>query len=255
MKNAVTIPSAEPFFYCGGEIGCVLVHGFTGTPKEVRNMGEFLNQNGITIAGVRLAGHATTPVDLIRTRWQDWLASVEDGANLLRDACRYIFAAGLSLGGILCLVAAQRLQLDGVIAMSTPYNLPDDWRLKIAKPLSFIVPWIDKGQNETKDKKSAKLHVDYPKYPTRSIAEVYELTKIFHGSLPSINLPVLLINSKSDQTVPFWHADRIENLLDTKDVKKVLINDSGHVITEDIERDIVFNAALDFIKEISGKAR
>ena len=78
------IPGAEPFFFPGGSTGCLLVHGFTGTPKEMRAMGEYLHQRGFSVLGVRLTGHATRPEDLQRARWQDWLLSVEDGWQLLK---------------------------------------------------------------------------------------------------------------------------------------------------------------------------
>jgi len=45
------IPTAEPFFLPGNRVGCLLVHGFTGAPKEMRWMGEFLNQQGYTVLG------------------------------------------------------------------------------------------------------------------------------------------------------------------------------------------------------------
>ena len=93
----LTIPTAEPFFFPGGKTGCVLVHGFTGAPKEMRLMGKHLNGNGVTVIGIRLAGHATQMSDMVRTRWRDWLTSVEDGINLLSDSCDNIFVAGLSM--------------------------------------------------------------------------------------------------------------------------------------------------------------
>jgi len=40
------IPTAEPFYFPGNKIGCLLVHGFTGTPKEMRWMGEYLGSSG-----------------------------------------------------------------------------------------------------------------------------------------------------------------------------------------------------------------
>jgi carboxylesterase len=49
------IPSAEPFYFPGGKTGCLLVHGFTGSPKEMRWMGEYLAGQGYTVLGVRLA--------------------------------------------------------------------------------------------------------------------------------------------------------------------------------------------------------
>ncbi len=78
-------PTAEPFFFPGkGEkarIGCLVTHGFTGAPKEMRWMGEYLNRQGYTVCGIRLAGHATRLKDMVRSRWQDWLLSVEDGTT------------------------------------------------------------------------------------------------------------------------------------------------------------------------------
>ena len=82
MSHMQIISTAEPFFIPGGPVGCVLVHGFTGSPKEMRMLGEYLHQQGHSVFGVRLAGHATTMEDMIRSRRQDWLASVEDGYHL-----------------------------------------------------------------------------------------------------------------------------------------------------------------------------
>jgi len=97
----IIIPTAEPFFMPGGNTGCVLVHGFTGTPKEMRLMGEYLSEQGLTVLGIRLPGHATDLPDMIRVKWKDWLAAVEDGINILSNCCENIFVAGLSMGGIL----------------------------------------------------------------------------------------------------------------------------------------------------------
>ena len=79
MLSPIIIPTTEPFFFPGGATGCLMVHGFTGTPKEMRWLGEYLAGKGHSVLGVRLAAHATRPNDMIRARWHDWLASVEDG--------------------------------------------------------------------------------------------------------------------------------------------------------------------------------
>src|SRR5512134_1587597 len=135
------IPTAEPFFFPGdsSKPACLLVHGFTGTPKEMRWMGEFLNGHGYTCLGVRLAGHATHPEDMIRSRYTDWIGSVEDGYHLLRGVTDKIFLVGLSMGGDLALLLSTRLaqRVRGVVAMSTPYKLPDDPRLR-------HIEWISK---------------------------------------------------------------------------------------------------------------
>jgi len=100
------IPTAEPFFFPGGQVGVLLVHGLTGTPKEMRWMGEYLAQKGFSVLGVRLAGHATNPDNLRKFRWQDWLTSVEDGYHLMKDSTQHVVVAGLSMGGALSLIFA-----------------------------------------------------------------------------------------------------------------------------------------------------
>jgi carboxylesterase len=83
------IPTAEAFFLPGqGEntrIGCLLTHGFTGAPKEMHPLGENFNRRGYTVYGIRLNGHATRPEDMIRSRWRDWLLSVEDGGHVITE--------------------------------------------------------------------------------------------------------------------------------------------------------------------------
>ena len=243
-----TVPGAEPFFLPAGKTGCLLVHGFTGTPKEMRLMGDSLQQNGITVYGVRLAGHGTDIKDMPRTRWRDWLTSVEDGVSLLRAFCDHVFIAGLSMGGILSLLAASYLPLDGAIAMSTPYQIKTDWRIKFAKPLSLLVPFVDKGRSDTVDKETARTHIDYAAYPTRSIAELVDLIKATHANLKHIDIPILMINSRSDRTVPESHQQWYTVQFEGKNFEALMLKESGHVITEDVEREIVFTHALDFIK-------
>ena len=63
MRNFEIISGAEPFYFEGGETGCLLVHGFTGTPKEMRGLGEHLAHHGYMVLGIRLSGHATNQKD------------------------------------------------------------------------------------------------------------------------------------------------------------------------------------------------
>lgn len=163
--TAITIPTAEPFFFPGGKTACLLVHGFTGSPKEMRWMGEYLAGQGYTVLGIRLAGHATCPEDMMRTRWRDWLASVEDGWNILCTSSQRIFLMGLSMGGILSLVFASQFPVTGVVTMSTPYALHDK-RLAFARLLSVIIPHVDKDLPDWHNPEAPKGHVEYPYNPT-----------------------------------------------------------------------------------------
>lgn len=251
MKETQIIPTAEPFLLPGDRTSVVLVHGFTGAPKEMRLLGEALNQKGLTVLGVRLAGHATRPEDMARSRWWDWLASVEDGINLLANSCDRIFYAGLSLGGVLSLIAAARIPPAGVIAMSTPFAV--DARVRYARLFKYFLPWIKKEKKNGQVELSYQDHVEYPAYSASALAELYDAIQAMRQSLSRVTVPVLLINSKTDPTVPIEHASRIRALLVNSPVQQVLLERSGHVITEDVERETVFEAAGQFINLHSGK--
>lgn len=97
------VPGSEPFFFPAGPTGCLLLHGFTATPDEMRPLGEFLASKGYSVLGVRLAGHTTHPDDLKRTRKTDWLDNIEeDRLALLSNACSRRVLIGQSAGTRRC---------------------------------------------------------------------------------------------------------------------------------------------------------
>jgi carboxylesterase len=254
------IPTAEPFFFLGdrSKPACLLIHGFTGAPKEMRWMGEYLNEHGLTCLGVRLAGHATDPEDMIRSNWTDWTASVEDGYSLLRGVTENIFLVGLSMGGILSLLMSTRLNVRGVVAMSTPYKLPDDPRLRHIEWISKIVAYMPKSDEEPGaswfDKEAWKGHISYPQNPVRSIGELNKLLGEMRAALPKIDKPVLLIHSKDDKYVLPENMEMIyADLENASDKTKLYITGSGHVVTRDAARRQVFESALEFIQRVGGR--
>jgi len=251
------IPTAEPFLFIGepSKPACLLIHGFTGTPKEMRWMGEFLNQQGYTCLGIRLAGHATDPQDMIRSNWTDWTASVEDGYHLLRGVTNNIFLMGLSMGGILSLLMSTRLDVKGVVGMSTPYKLPDDPRLRHIDWISKIVTYMPKSDEEPGsswfDKEAWKDHISYPQNPVRSIGQLNRLLGEMRLALAQVRVPVLLIHSRDDHYVmpdnmELIHAD----LVNASDKTMHYVTGSGHVVPRDAARQQAFQHALKFIQRI-----
>jgi carboxylesterase len=254
-----TISTAEPFFLPGdaSKPACLLIHGFTGTPKEMRWMGDYLHAQGHTCLGIRLAGHATRPKDMVRSRWTDWTASVEDGYNLLRGVTDRIFLVGLSMGGVLSLLMSTRLDVTGVVAMSTPYELPvrvPAWEMR-AFSLFKTYMRKEKGRPDEGwfDKDAWKDHISYPLNPVRSAAELQVLLGRMRFALPKINVPVLLIHSKDDTYVPADSMPRIFERLATSDREMLWVTGSGHVVTRDAARQQVFEAAAAFIQKVGAQ--
>ncbi len=254
------IPSTEPFFFQGNRTGILLIHGFTGTPKEMRYMGEDLHKHGFTVLGIRLAGHATQPDDMRASRWSDWTASVEDGFNLLSNSVDRIFLVGLSMGGALSLLMSTRLNVAGVIAISTPYSLPRDphfplWFIRLYGKLVKYMPKSKEVPGSSWfDKESYAKHISYPQNPITSIAELKLLLLEMQCALPKMNKPVLLIHSKNDKYVLPENMEKIySGLTNTSDKTKIYVTESGHVVTSDAERQRVFELSREFIRRVENQ--
>lgn len=251
MGNLLTIPTAEPFFFPGNETGCLLIHGYTGAPKEMRWFGEYLHKKGYTVLGIRLFAHATQPDDMLRARWRDWLACVEDGINILKGCSKRIYVMGLSMGAILSLIAASRYPVAGAVSISAPYSMPADPRIKFIKWLRYFHPRESKGESDFHNKDAESDHVDYPYFPTRSVIELIELIKVMQESLAKISIPVMLVQSHGDNGIPADSLDQIFNHLGSRIKEKLWVEDSGHVVVREPERFRVFDAVDAFIKNTS----
>jgi carboxylesterase len=256
------IPTAEPFLLLGDRAkpACLLIHGFTGTPKEMRWMGDYLNQQSYTCLGVRLAGHATQPEHMIASRWTDWTVSVEDAYALLRGISENIFLIGLSMGGVLALLISTQLKVKGVVAISTPFKLPDDPRLAYVEWLSKIITYAPKPNEGPGagwfDQEAAKDHVSYPQNPVRSIGELNKLLGEMRSALPQINVPALLIHSKDDRYVLPQNIEQLEAaLVNASDKTTLFVTGSGHVVTRDAARQQVFQAAAEFIQRVESSSK
>jgi carboxylesterase len=251
MKEILS--GGEPFFFPGGDTGCLLIHGFTGAPKEMRWMGDHLAEQGFTVFAPRLFGHATQPSDIIRARWHDWVASAEDGYRMLEKVCSRIFIMGLSMGGALTLILSARYPTSGIVVMSTPHTIPH----RVARTLLPLIPILSKfwkysakGPSDYIDQEALAEHVSYDVNPVRSVIELDELLAEMRSGLSKINVPAQLIYSTGDQTVSTDHAHAIFDALATEQKDLLWVEKSGHIVTRDAERGVVFAAATDFVRRV-----
>jgi carboxylesterase len=252
MTKARTIPTAEPFFIPGGKVGCLLIHGFTGTPKEMRMLGDSLAQERYTILAPRLTGHATAVEDITRSHWEDWVASVEDGLNLLKGCTDKQVVMGLSMGGVLALLTAARFSTAGVAAFSAPCTLPgDDPRAKYLPLLKFFIRKVSKGAPDWRNLDAARDHVDYPYYPTPAIVELKELIDVMRYELANVSVPALFVQSHQDHGIPAESLDTLYNGVSSKDKTTLWLEDSGHVVIREPEREKIFAEVKKFVKRVS----
>ncbi|MGH7925000.1 MAG: alpha/beta hydrolase, partial [Candidatus Binatus sp.] len=109
------------FFLPGAGVSALLIHGLTGTPYEMRYLGEQLAARGVRVHGVKLAGHAGMPEELGEAGYDNWYESVVNGLEELRQYGEPNVVVGLSMGAVLAarLAADQGESIAG-LAMLAP---------------------------------------------------------------------------------------------------------------------------------------
>lgn len=241
------MPGAEPYFLPGGKQGVLLIHGFTGTPAEMRLLGDFLQQAGYTVLSVLLPGHGTTPEELNTMTARDWFEEVERGYAVLSQVCDRVSVVGLSMGGLLALKAAAELPVHRAVFMSTPIYV-FDWRAPFVSVAKCFLPWVKKARRPYNVE--AKYSVAYEVMPLKALDSVLQLVaECAQNILPRITIPCLIIQAKHEHTVRPESAQFIYDRLPTSRKRIVWIEQSGHILTLSEDRLVVFQEILMFLQE------
>jgi carboxylesterase len=235
----------EAFYWPGGPIGVVLIHGFSATAAEVRPLAEALHQAGYSVAAPLLPGHYTQPEDLNRVSWQDWVTSVEEMYDRLSKDCEQVVVGGESTGGVLALyMAAEYPDIAALLlfapALRLTYSRSVIIRLHLAAPFIAYVPKDNMDSNE--------LWQGYPVNPLKGAIQLMNLQKKVKPLLAKIHQPTLIVQGQLDQSV---HPDVPEMIC--KNIQSSLceihwMQDSGHCVIIDKERQEIYELTLRFLE-------
>src|SRR5262245_9351994 len=125
------------------------LHGYGGTPFEVRLVVEVARELGLAAYAPLLPGHGTHASDLARTRFPDWLGAAETALESLLPQAGSAVVVGLSLGSLIAAhLAVSRKEVCGVgmLANATKLFFPfPDLALRLVERLhlaDFSVPKI-----------------------------------------------------------------------------------------------------------------
>ncbi len=241
------IPGAEPFIYEAGPVGCLMLHGYTASPFEMRGMARYLADRGITAGAALLAGHGTSPEDLQGKTWHDWLASANAALDEMLARCRRVYLAGLSLGGALTLyIASQRgADLAGIIPISAPIFIPQGLSL-VLRGLQGQVPYLNKPYRDIEDPVARAQHISYVRSPSASTASLIEFVGLVRGVLPQVKAPALVIYARHDHVVPGVSAHHIYSRLGSHDKRLLALHRGYHIATIDTDRQKLWEAVGEF---------
>ena len=238
----------------------LLVHGFTGTPFELRPQAEALAAAGFRARVMRLPGHGTTPRDLARCRFADWLGAVRSEHEALCSRCGGSgFLVGLSLGAMLVLLRAREQQdrVTALAALATPLrpgrHLLWAARLFRRSPCKPLIP-LPRGRlrRDGFDTELIEQNPCYHAVPIGGIVELVGHLPELRDALPGIRVPALVAHGSRDSTALAAGGRETFERLGSADKVWLELKRSMHMITLDGERDSLSAAVVGFFNRIRG---
>jgi carboxylesterase len=252
-----SVPGVDtnPFYFPGEGVSALLVHGLSGTPYEMRYLGERLAARGVRVRGVKLAGHAGAPEELGLSHYENWYESVVNGFEELRQFGEPNVVIGLSMGAVLAarLAADQREAVAGLVMLSPAFFLParTTMALRVVRMLGEFGEKLYIYNSEGSDIHDAavrRIHPSVRLMPLAAPLRLLELGAIVKPKLRSVTQPALVMHSRRDHTCPMRkNLDFVMKNLGSPEKRGIQLEESYHVITVDSEKELVASEVIDFV--------
>jgi len=270
------IPNTS-FFLPGDKDLCFLIHGLTGTAKEMSSIAKALNKQGFSVVAPLMANHNKSISCLKRTSWQEHYSSMRKEFIKYADEYENIFVAGLSFGALIGIMLAHEFP-EKIKALNcfSPTLFFDGWSEKpksmIFLPLVYRTPlkyWfyfkeeypygvkndrlrtkIESFYKEAKLFDYSKVHLyGYPVIPIACMYQNYLLSKKVISILKNITTPIQLMQARDDDVTSPKNSYYIYDRVSSKDKEIIFLEDSYHIITADQERDKVAEKTVAFFEK------
>ena len=226
----------EPFDLGSGDLGVLLIHGFCGTPPEMRDLGEHLAAAGFRVRGALLAGHGRTPEELESTTWKDWLESAQQQLDALKKECRFVFCAGQSMGGTMSLaLTARNLDVTAVATCAALVSLGrlTETQIRIGRR---VLRWHypDRDSVDLWNRDAVSRLRNYNRRSMKSHVDLVDLYTDTRRSLHRITQPALILHGLRDGTVSHGNAATIQAGIGESATVRYF-DRSGHAMSIDVD--------------------
>src|SRR5208282_184316 len=170
----------------GAGVSALLIHGLTGTPYEMRYLGERLAARGVRVRGVKLAGHAGTPEELGAAGYDNWYESVVNGLEELRQFGEPNVVVGLSVGAVLAarLAADQGEAVAGLAMLAPAFFLPTSTTIMLRGVRGILGSLVDRiyllnpGKSDIHDAAARSIHPNCRLMPLSAPIKLLDLCAV-----------------------------------------------------------------------------
>lgn len=228
MATPYPDPEHRPFVFGSSRRKALLVHGFPGTPAELRPLGERLADRGWEAHGVLLPGFGPQIASLGDHRWSDWKGAVETALRGLREDADELVLHGHSMGGALALVVAAGTVPPDRLLLSAPFSRLADRRAMLLPLLRFVVPRLHPYRGADFDDPEVRRGIarllpdadlDDPgvrtelerevAMPTVALEQVRRVGRAAQRGAAAVTVPTFVVQGRNDTTVRFADTRRL----------------------------------------------
>jgi len=231
----------------------LLLHGFTGSPWEVRPLAESLADRGFFVRAPRLPGHGTTPEDMLWVTWREWLSAAEASLDSLSRFPR-VCVAGLSMGGLLGLLLAERhgARVSKLVLMAPVMRVQHRVgrvleRLGRGAVRGFAARWLEKTTTDLEDDAARAQSPVLPRYPLGRLLDLFELQRLARRAAPRVTSPTLIAAAVHDHVVQFESLERLH--ADMPGSRFLVLQRGFHILPHDVDRARLTAEVAEFIDE------
>ena len=250
-ESVILNPELEggSFFWKGGEIGVLLLHGLTATTAEVRPLAKRLFNEGYTVSGIILPGHGTTPEKLSQTHREDWIRASEEAYEELKRECSSVIVGGESVGALLALrLASEYPEIKGLLLYAPAIRLS----ASLLKILFFVLlsPFVFSVKKNIPEDREGLPWQGYKVNPLRTGIQLLKFQCEIKKLLYRIYQPILLIQGSLDDTIDLNSGNIILSGVQSSVKELHWMEKSNHVVILEKEFEEVLKKTIHFIKKL-----
>ena len=231
--------------------GVYIIHGFSSTTHEVRELAKFLGNNGFHSRADNLPGHATDIEDCNNTKYIEWLDFVEKGLAEMISQNEKVYIIGISMGGALALHLASMFPINGIITLAPVLFFKDQFLLQWVNPITkFFHKTVEKKKRFDKKIRDSLSFNGYNKFPLIALDQYFKMAKIIKKELVKIKAPIMILSTKKDLTAPKINVSIISNKVKSeKKIIKEYLHPTHAMLMKSQDQNQIFKDILQFIKD------
>ena len=232
----------------------LLLHGFTGSPWELRLLGDALAARGFHAHAPLLPGHGTRPESMLWVTWRDWEdAAVKAFHSLFRF--KRLVVVGLSMGGLLSLILSGRYpeRVSGLVLMAPVVKLRqlDGRVLRLLRDLPFEglkQRWLSKSGSDIEDPEQRLAAPLLPRYPAGRLFDLFTLQDLAQAAVPRVDAKALIVAAVNDHVVALEGVEQLHRALPRS--RLLMLQRGFHILPRDRDRALLFTEIAEFIDRL-----